>query len=1688
MATLSQSECRRLYSWWWDSHNSPKNSKWLQENLTDIDTKVKSMIKLIEEEADSFARRAEMYYKKRPELMKLVEEFYRAYRALAERYDHAMGELRHAQKTMPEAFPNSAHYILNDDSPCSSLGPEAQSPGPGFSRPVHRSKNNERSSEESDGEVQTLRETMSKMQYDKDALFVQYQKSLEKLSKMESDLNKAQDDAEGLDERASKAEIEVEILKESLKQLKEEKDAGEIQYNQCLASIARLETMLSLAQLEAKGFDDRAARAEIEAKNLKQELTRMEAQKDTVFLPYKLCLEKIPMLEGKITLAEENSRMLNEQIERAELEVKALRKKLTELNEEKESLAFLYNECLKKISSMENEILHAQENAEQLKKSNQNLQLEAENLVQKIALKDQEVLEKHTEIERLKTLMHGEHSHFIQIESALQTLQKLYSQSQQEQRNLSLELKYGLLTLKDLELTKQDFKEEMREIVEENKTLHELNFSSTRSLKKQQMEISKLKEIKEKLEREFSVNAEESNALQLETHQIKDDIQYLNERYQAMLEQLQSLGLNPNSLAGSVKKLQDENSMLKEACQMEQGEKEALREKSKDMDEILIENAFIEFSLLRQNDELDGLRGTVREIQQLCQVLREEKSILVDEKTALLSQLQVMTESMQKLMEKNSLLEESLSDAKIEFEGLRTKSDDLEECCKLLNDEKNNLINERSMLISQLEMVEAKLSNLEKKVTNLEEKYANVEKEKESAGNQVEELRLSILAQKEKHSNHKHSSEARLANLENLVRVLQEEQLLGKVEFEQELDKAVNAQIEMFILQNCIEELELKNLFLLTECEKLVEMSKFSDKIIMELESENLVQLIEEEFLLHRIRKFKMDIHKVCGVLQIDSGGGCDSGIKQEEIPISRILEKIEGFESSLVKSEEENQHLLVENSVLLASLQQHQSVGEKLKSEKKIMEQEFEDMREQNAILQKDKVELLEENRQLRIKVVNGEEKENRSKSTLVALHAEMTDLRRTNQVYQEESGKMLEEKNSLLKSVLDLKDAMSSAEDGNNVMFHEVLALSNVNLVYESFLTEKAVEQQVLREHLGNLSHLNNDLNQELGVLRKNLKLKEAENVFLNESTERMDKELMEMEKRLKAAETLNAEFPRHIEELKMEQEDSRLIKENLDNQILELSENCMNHKKEIEHLNDANESLQSELESLFHEVEKHRIREETLSLELLNKSNEFKLWENEATAFYYDLQMSSICGTLLESKVTELTGVCKRLDDESSAKSMENEHMRERISLLENEIGGLKGKLSSYVPVVSSLKEDFASLEHISLLWTNRNSAVSKGVHKDVVIGTSLQEHSHQSLRENESVVIPDGVSDLLTLQTRIREVEKIMMEELKRRVRQKNLTTEGNGYSALDVGTYPKVDTRKKVTELKEESTLDHNTWRKKPKIRLLMKDIPLDRNVDDRHSKYWKREHRRTDDHMLELCETNDHDSVSAPIEDVIICHLSDNSGRYLNYSSELDIEKELGVDKLELSKTVKEKNEDDKRRRILERLVSDSQKLAILKMALQDLKKKTETKKKSKQGSDFEYETVKRHIEEVEEAVTQQSSMNDQMAKNVEEGTSSSLDREIPMELEKYGHVETRRMTEQARRGSEQIGRLQFEVQNIQYILLKLSEENNITVKNRISGKTGILLREFIQIGRINSKRRRKLRVCGCSKPSTNED
>ena len=80
-----------------------------------MEERVKNTLKIIDQQGDSFAQRAEMYYRKRPELVSFVEESFRAYRALAERYDRLSTELQSANRTIATVFPERVEYAIGDD-------------------------------------------------------------------------------------------------------------------------------------------------------------------------------------------------------------------------------------------------------------------------------------------------------------------------------------------------------------------------------------------------------------------------------------------------------------------------------------------------------------------------------------------------------------------------------------------------------------------------------------------------------------------------------------------------------------------------------------------------------------------------------------------------------------------------------------------------------------------------------------------------------------------------------------------------------------------------------------------------------------------------------------------------------------------------------------------------------------------------------------------------------------------------------------------------------------------------------------------------------------------------------------------------------------------------------------------------------------------------------------------------------------------------------------------------------------------------------------------------------------------------------------------------------------------------------------------------------------------------------------
>ncbi|KAH9767604.1 NAB domain-containing protein [Citrus sinensis] len=78
-----------------ESKESRSSSRWLAENLEEMDRSVKQMQKLIED-GESLSK----FH--RPELTAHIEDFYHLYQSLVERYDHLTGEL---QKNVPSDIP-----------------------------------------------------------------------------------------------------------------------------------------------------------------------------------------------------------------------------------------------------------------------------------------------------------------------------------------------------------------------------------------------------------------------------------------------------------------------------------------------------------------------------------------------------------------------------------------------------------------------------------------------------------------------------------------------------------------------------------------------------------------------------------------------------------------------------------------------------------------------------------------------------------------------------------------------------------------------------------------------------------------------------------------------------------------------------------------------------------------------------------------------------------------------------------------------------------------------------------------------------------------------------------------------------------------------------------------------------------------------------------------------------------------------------------------------------------------------------------------------------------------------------------------------------------------------------------------------------------------------------------------------
>ncbi|KAK3140180.1 hypothetical protein QOZ80_5AG0397180 [Eleusine coracana subsp. coracana] len=589
---MSPSHPMRKYSWWWDSHISPKNSKWLQENLTDMDSKIKVMIKIIDEDADSFARRAEMYYKRRPELMSLLEELYRAYRALAERYDHAAGELRQANRRMAEAFPDEYQLDLDDDLPAESASTETEADSrdmtPFFLSFLNTGDSKKRAKDDQDHE--------------------KLQKEISSLSKENQDLKKK---ISSVLEKSDQVETEVRGLKEALAQQEAEKEAA---VSQCQQSSDRFQSLKSEILHTQEEFnrlkedmqtglqnlssaEERCLLLEKANQNLHLELDNL---KHTTKEKHDELNEKHVELEKlSITVQEEQLKSMQAEMARLSLE-----KQLAQAQEKLRLLSLEKHGEASKVNDIEATKVLLQKELEKIREENRKLDDQNHSSTSVIIRLQDEIIslknaqrrleeEVSRHVEEKKVLQH-ELSHLKDDRCDMDM--KHFSIKEQIQV-----VNFNVESLQSLAQEVRDGNVELKEIIKSHEGLKTLYVENL-------MQLERTLEKNAHLERSLSAATAEIEGLREKKATLEDTCKHLNSKISGHQSERAMLISRIEGISHTMEKLSEKN--------------------------VLLEN------LLSDNDtELDILRRKLKDLEESTQTLRNQNSVLRSEKRTLVREV-----------------------------------------------------------------------------------------------------------------------------------------------------------------------------------------------------------------------------------------------------------------------------------------------------------------------------------------------------------------------------------------------------------------------------------------------------------------------------------------------------------------------------------------------------------------------------------------------------------------------------------------------------------------------------------------------------------------------------------------------------------------------------------------------------------------------------------------------------------------------------------------------------------------------------------------------------------------------------------------------------------------------------------------------------------------------------------------
>lgn len=576
----------------------------------------------------------------------------------------------------------------------------------------------------------------------------------------------------------------------------------------------------------------------------------------------------------------------------------------------------------------------------------------------------------------------------------------------------------------------------------------------------------------------------------------------------------------------------------------------------------------------------------------------------------------------------------------------------------------------------------ATLLNLERQYKELGRQHSDLQKQKDLVLDEVIKAQEQIRLERKEHEDCTQSSNTRFDALQKKISLLLEEGRNREVQLGEEELKIVKAQIEIFVLQQCLND-----------------MAEVNSKISAQLQKNNEICKVQEGkmySLSQHNQKLTEGIDSVVRVLHLDHKYESLDQMKLEII-VQLVLNEISCLLNNISDAQDVKQNELVEKSLVVTLLEHFGQEVADLRSERNVLRQDQQIKNEELLQLQREKEELMKISDEFLEEVEARNHKVDELKAEAKFLVVRFSELQESRRSLQSEITKLLQSNSFLSNELNDSIEKQKMFEHDFSNLVTEAVSKDILSVIFRSLHEERTLQ-------LKSLQTAGSELYQEIKMMNKRLGDIEIENKYLGKELSR----------------TMSI-YGGSIVQTATGKGNPGRRDANLLNSSRKFQQDC-HVNMEVEQQEEAgnadfqesNETLQDEVCKLRSEVEMLRSKERAVF--------NIKSCDEEVMKLLANMQTAIMNAALFKEKVLELIITCESfeisamiqkevLKEEIIQRNSYVDELKDKLNAVEIENRRLKVDLNGDFTMLGSLQTEVSALEEQTLSLANDRLQTNK-----------------------------------------------------------------------------------------------------------------------------------------------------------------------------------------------------------------------------------------------------------------------------------------------------------------------------------------------------------------------------------------